>query len=303
MMVDRATRWPVAIPIKEASVNQWIARFGVPAHITSDRGVRFTSAPWTQMAKFLGVKLHHTTAYHPQSNRLVERFHKHLKASLMARLSGPDWADKLPWVLLGIRTAPKEDLQASVVEMVYGAPLSLLRVFQLRPRHHGHRRKPAGGPMQETGFPGSPTPNTPWHLANPPPQRTRFGSVHFCAKGPHSAPLQRPYEGPYKVLHRTGGTFTLDIGGKEEPFMVDRLKAAHLDLSQLVHTAVPKCRGWPPKRQDAWPVLGGGLCDGAHPHGEPALLVLPRGGADMGKWHHQRFLSDSSIPSIVHPGQ
>ncbi|XP_069781620.1 DNA damage-inducible transcript 4-like protein isoform X2 [Narcine bancroftii] len=43
----------------------------------------------------------------------------------MARLSGPDWADKLSWVLLGIRTAPKEDLQASAAEMVYGTPLSL----------------------------------------------------------------------------------------------------------------------------------------------------------------------------------
>ncbi|XP_069778961.1 uncharacterized protein [Narcine bancroftii] len=75
------------------------------------------------------VKIHHTTAYYPQSNRLVETFHRHLKASLMARLSGPDWADKLPRVLIGIRTAPKEDLQASAAEMVYGAPLSLLGEF------------------------------------------------------------------------------------------------------------------------------------------------------------------------------
>ncbi|XP_069796568.1 uncharacterized protein [Narcine bancroftii] len=65
-------------------------------------------------------KLHHTTAYHPQSNGLVERFHNYLKAS---------HDQVLPWVLLGIRTAPKEDLQASAVEIVYGTPLSLSGEF------------------------------------------------------------------------------------------------------------------------------------------------------------------------------
>ncbi|XP_069749884.1 dynein axonemal assembly factor 6 isoform X1 [Narcine bancroftii] len=119
MVVNCATRWLGAILIKEASaetcartlVNQLTAKFRVPAHITSDGGAQFTSALWTQMAKLVGVKLHHTMAYHPQSNGLVEWFHRHLKASLMARLSRPDWADELPWVFLGIRMAPKEDLQ------------------------------------------------------------------------------------------------------------------------------------------------------------------------------------------------
>ena len=34
-------------------------------------------------------------------------------------------AVKLPWVLLGIRTAPKEDLGASTAELVYGGPLTV----------------------------------------------------------------------------------------------------------------------------------------------------------------------------------
>ncbi|XP_069782368.1 uncharacterized protein YagA-like [Narcine bancroftii] len=90
MVVDRAARWPEAIPIKEASaetcarilVSQWITHFGVPVHITSDRGAQFTSAPRTLMVKLLGAKLYHTTPYYPQSNRFMERFHRHLKASL-----------------------------------------------------------------------------------------------------------------------------------------------------------------------------------------------------------------------------
>ncbi|XP_072134736.1 uncharacterized protein [Mobula birostris] len=91
--------------------------------LTSDRGAQFTSSLWSAMANLLGSQLHHTTAYHPQSNGLVERFHRHLKSALMARLEGPNWVDELPWVLLGIRTAPKEDLHTSSAELVYGAPL------------------------------------------------------------------------------------------------------------------------------------------------------------------------------------
>jgi hypothetical protein len=35
------------------------------------------------------------------------------------------WTEALPLVLLGIRTAHKEDLQASVAELVYGKPLRI----------------------------------------------------------------------------------------------------------------------------------------------------------------------------------
>jgi hypothetical protein len=73
----------------------------------------------------LHTQLHHTTAYHPQSNGLMERFHRHLKSALRARLTGPNWMQELPWVLLGIRTAPKEDLGCSSAEIVYGAPLTV----------------------------------------------------------------------------------------------------------------------------------------------------------------------------------
>ena len=33
--------------------------------------------------------------------------------------------DHLPWVLLGLRTAPKDDISSSVAEMVYGALLTV----------------------------------------------------------------------------------------------------------------------------------------------------------------------------------
>ena len=132
-MVDRFSRWPEAIPLSDitaaccaqALITSWIACFGIPVDMTSDRGLQFTSELWASVAQLLGTTLHHTTAYHPQANGLVERFHCYLKTALRTRLTGPNWTKVLPWVFLGIRTAPKEDLGCSSAEMVYGAPLTV----------------------------------------------------------------------------------------------------------------------------------------------------------------------------------
>ena len=76
------------------------------------------------LSKLLGTELNATTAYHPQANGLVERLHRSMKASIRARLTGPDWTDQIPWVMLGLRTAPKEDLDASPAELVYRSTLT-----------------------------------------------------------------------------------------------------------------------------------------------------------------------------------
>jgi hypothetical protein len=57
-----------------ALLTHHIAQFGVPSDITSDWGAQFTSALCTALSTLLGAQLHWTTAYHPQSNGIVERF-------------------------------------------------------------------------------------------------------------------------------------------------------------------------------------------------------------------------------------
>ena len=92
-IIDRSTRWPEAIPIEDATtlscasalLDAWISRFGLPEHMTSDRGSVFTSDVWSSLVQLLGVNLHHTTSYHHQANGMVERWHRTLKASLTAR--------------------------------------------------------------------------------------------------------------------------------------------------------------------------------------------------------------------------
>jgi hypothetical protein len=70
---------------------------------------------------------------HPQSNGMVERVHRQIKDALCARGSVPAWHSHLPWVLLGLRAAPKEDSAISSAELVTGTPLVLPHWFHTPP--------------------------------------------------------------------------------------------------------------------------------------------------------------------------
>jgi transposase InsO family protein len=132
-VIDRSTRWAEAFPLKataaadcaDALIEGWKSRFGVPVFLTSDRGVQFSSALWAAVMSRLGIQHKMMTTFHPQSNGVIERFHPRLKDSLRARLAGADWPKHLPWIMLGLRTAPREDSGVSAAELVFGAPLAL----------------------------------------------------------------------------------------------------------------------------------------------------------------------------------
>ncbi len=91
-IIDRSTRWFEAVPLKnmeastcvDAFIAGWVARFGVLGTVTTDRGTQFTSALWSSTCTSLGIKHVLTTAYHPQSNGMVERVHRQLKDALRA---------------------------------------------------------------------------------------------------------------------------------------------------------------------------------------------------------------------------
>jgi transposase InsO family protein len=72
----------------DAFIADWVSRFGVPATVTSDRGRQFTSAVWETVCNKLGFHHVTTTAYHPQSNGMIERAHRQIKDALRSRLAG-----------------------------------------------------------------------------------------------------------------------------------------------------------------------------------------------------------------------
>lgn len=253
-IIDRNTRWPEAIPLQNttteecarALISNWISRFGIPADITSDRGSQFTSTLWKQMANRLGVHIHHTTAYHPQSNGMIERFHRSLKSSLKARLTTPNWVDELPWVLLGLRTAPKDDLGHSSAEFVYGEPLTIPGEFISTHPSHSHTKDFLTSFRQNTSLHSPrPTHHHGYHQTNL-PQNLKSAKYVYIRVDSHRGPLQKPYTGPYAVIAPGEKHFLIDVGGKSERISIDRLKAAVVDSTQPVSLATPPRRGRPP---------------------------------------------------------
>ncbi|KRX22513.1 hypothetical protein T07_4623 [Trichinella nelsoni] len=89
-------------------LSNWIARFEVSSHITIDRGRQFNSQLWSTVTEHFSCKQIATSAYHPQSNGL-----------------GIRWAEALPLVHLGLRSAVKPDLGHVPSELIYGSSLGL----------------------------------------------------------------------------------------------------------------------------------------------------------------------------------
>ena len=214
--------------------------FGLPGEISSDRGAQFTSKLWTTVSQLLGMKHIRTTSYHPQANGLVERFHRHLKSALRARLTGPNWIDELPWVILGIRTAPKEDLRTSSAKLVYGVSLTVLGDFVAAPNTTASpytllrtlHSKVQGFMPVPTSQHGTQSSSVPSILHS--------SQYVFVRCDCHRSPLERPYEGPFRVITSSPKVFTIERGGKLETISIDRLKPARLDFNMPVPTPTPR---------------------------------------------------------------
>lgn len=229
MVVDQYSRFPTAIPMQSENattivnllVDRWIALFGVPLVITTDRGTVFTSERFQHFLREHAIRWQPTTSYHPQSNGLVERFHRRLKDALTAM--GGHWPEKLLWVLLSIRNANGSDIPFSPSQALFGVkvrppkaiaeeadPMPLLDFIQKRvdfgaPQTIQGRWHARAGETTETG-------------------RSLQGIDWVLIKRGQKSPLQFAYAGPFRMIAFTDKHVTIQYHGKEVIVSRDRVK-------------------------------------------------------------------------------
>ncbi|GBO41869.1 Transposon Ty3-G Gag-Pol polyprotein [Araneus ventricosus] len=248
-IIDRFTRWSEVIPTVDmtaettahALVHGWISRFGTPLTITTDQGRYFESTLFRELTNMIGSHRIHSASYHPQSNGMIERLHRHLKSSLMAH-ENLKWTETLPVVLLGLRTAIKRDLNATSSQLVYGTtlrlPSDLLRddsivnstatptyvsnlILMMRklnptnPTYHGN----------DTFF------------VNP---SLKSCSHVFLRIDKVRPPLTPPYSGPHIVKSRTDKNLVIDLNGRNVTVTIDRCKPAYEFSETISPRATPK---------------------------------------------------------------
>ena len=248
-MVDRYARWPEAIPMYDmtaescarAFYEHWISRFGAPELITTDQGKQFESCFLNELFKIMVMKRIRTTSYHPPANGMVEKWHRHLKASLMCVATSTDWYSTLPTVLLGLRTAIRLDTGFSPAEMLFGQPLRIpgdfcdtsnpnveVGTFMNEYQKHLQQLKPVPVPHKRKKMPPQYKPFYYKDLA------TCTHVLRLVKKV--KPPLTRPYTGPHKVIsrHHSNKYFKILVKGKPKIISTDHLKPAYFNQEDLI---------------------------------------------------------------------
>ena len=135
-----STRFPEAIPlrnIKTKSIVKALIKFftfvGLPKSVQSDQGSNFMSGIFQQVMHELGIKQFRSSAYHPESQGALERFHQTLKNMIRSYCfdTEKDWDEGIHLLLFAVRESVQESLGFSHFELVFGhsvrGPLKLLK--------------------------------------------------------------------------------------------------------------------------------------------------------------------------------
>ncbi|KAJ1211568.1 hypothetical protein NDU88_006926 [Pleurodeles waltl] len=132
VLVDHATRYPEAIPLRTVTAKVVTRALlgiftcvGFPKEVVSDRGTNFMSAYMKTLWDECGVTYRFTTPYHPQTNGLVEIFNQTLKGMIggLTEAMRRKWDVLLPCLLFAYREVPQKGVGFSPFELLYGHPV------------------------------------------------------------------------------------------------------------------------------------------------------------------------------------
>ena len=125
---DYFTKWVEAIPMPDQTTQhitceliKIFAALGMPKILHSDQGKSFESTILKQTLQAFGIVKSHTTAYHPQGDRMVERFNRSLLQLHRSYVEKEaDWKKHLPLVLFAYRIATHSSTGTSSFLLMLG---------------------------------------------------------------------------------------------------------------------------------------------------------------------------------------
>lgn len=124
------TKWPEAKAIKDTKATtiakfiyeEIICRHGCPKVLLSDQGTPFCNELVDSLCQLMNIRHRLSSAYHPQTNGLTERFNKTLCTTLAKYVSdyGDTWDNFLYAALFAYRTVQNHTTKYSPFKLLYG---------------------------------------------------------------------------------------------------------------------------------------------------------------------------------------
>lgn len=132
---DHFSKYPeaFAIPdqkaetIAEIFVKEIICRHGTPEKLLTDQGSNFVGEILQEVCKLLHIDKIQTTAYHPQSNGILERSHQSLINQIKCFVDEDqrNWDEWIPYVMMTYRSTPHSTTKNSPYFLLHGREMRL----------------------------------------------------------------------------------------------------------------------------------------------------------------------------------
>lgn len=130
VITDHFTKWAEAIALRDATgemiaksfVKHWLCVYGAPEYLLSDRGKNFIEGVMKHVVTILGVHKINTSAWHPQTDGMTERFNGTLvnMLAMCVNTHQKDWDSYISFVLYAFRCSRQDSTKESPYFLTFG---------------------------------------------------------------------------------------------------------------------------------------------------------------------------------------
>lgn len=132
---DHFSKYPEAFAIENQKadtiarifVEEIVCRHGTPEKLLTDKGTNFVGEILKETCNLLSIEKIETTAYHPQSNGIVERSHQTLMSHLKSFVDNDqrNWDKWLPYAMMVYRSTPHSTTKYTPYYLLHGREMRL----------------------------------------------------------------------------------------------------------------------------------------------------------------------------------